>query len=288
MKSITRNDTHSEGLFSSIQHFYSSFQLSSIARQANFNKLKGFSFNVLFCYLISTIFSHHSAYRNHLQNREQLAFSDKTFRNLLNDGRINWQRFLLVISQKVVSYFRSLTNEDCKDVFIIDDSMYACPNGKKVELSALQYDHADHKYIRGFRFLQLGWSDGNSFLPVYFSLLSGKNQSVSAKEIDVRSNSGKRKAQANRKGTDVMIELLEQALRAGHQAKIVLFDSWFSSPKSFRAIRSLNLHAIAMLKRSSKVYYRFNGKMTDVKSIFQMEKKCRGRPRFNGQHINRR
>lgn len=280
MKSITRNNTHSEGLFSSIQNFYSSFHLSSLAKQANFTKLKGFSFNVLFCYLISTIFSHHSAYRDHLQKRDQLPFSDKTFRNLLNDGRINWQHFLLLISQKVVSYFRSLTSEDRKDVFIIDDSIYARPNGKKVELSAIQYDHAKKEYVRGFRFLQLGWSDGNSFLPVSFSLLSGKNQSVNEKNTDKRTNSGKRKAQANRKGTEVMIELLDQALRAGHQAKIVLFDSWFSSPKTFRAVRSINLHAIAMIKRSSKIHYQFQHQLMDVKAIFQMKKKRRGRSRY--------
>jgi hypothetical protein len=280
MKIITQNGSHSEDLTSSIQNFYETFHLSSVAQKANFTKVRGVPFKILFCYLISVIFSHRSAYRDYLKNQDKLNFSDKTFRNLMNDGRINWQRFLLSVSQKVAVYFSTLTNESRKNVYIIDDSMYARPNGKKVELSAYQYDHAKHKKVRGFRFLQLGWSDGNSFLPVSFSLLSGKNKQVSAKNVDKRSNSGKRKEQARRKGTDVMIELLSEAQRAGHQANYVLFDSWFSSPKTFRAVHELGLHAVAIVKRSSKVHYQFNGEMTDVKAIFDANKKRRGRSRY--------
>lgn len=34
---------------------------------------------------------------------------------------------------------------------------------KAVELLARVYDHVEHKYVRGFRMLTLGWSDGNTF-----------------------------------------------------------------------------------------------------------------------------
>lgn len=37
-------------------------------------------------------------------------------------------------------------------------------------------DHVEHKYVRGFRMLILGWSDGNTFLPVAFSLLSSNKE----------------------------------------------------------------------------------------------------------------
>ena len=158
--------------------------------------------------------------------------------------------------------------------------MYVRENGKKVELAAFQYDHAKHKMVRGFRYLVLGWSDGNSFIPTDFSLLSGETKRVEPRQLDQRSHSGKRKMQAMRKVTDVTIELLSAALKQGRQANYVLFDSWFSSPKMFRAIRELKLHAIAMVKRSSKVYYRYNDEKMDVKTIFKMEKKRRGRSRY--------
>lgn len=89
MKSITRISARSDTLSTDIQHFYSRFQLSEIIRKANFHKLKGFPFKLLFCYLIQSMFSHQSIYRHYLQNKDQLPFTDKTYRNLLNDGRIN-------------------------------------------------------------------------------------------------------------------------------------------------------------------------------------------------------
>ncbi|KUO95186.1 hypothetical protein ATW55_13650 [Ferroacidibacillus organovorans] len=33
------------------------------------------------------------------------------------------------------------------------------------------FDHAAHRFVKGFRMLTLGWSDGNSFVPLAFSLL---------------------------------------------------------------------------------------------------------------------
>ena len=48
----------------------------------------------------------------------------------------------------------------------IDDSMFSRNCSKKVELLARVYDHVSHSYVKGFRMLTLGWSDGNTFLPL--------------------------------------------------------------------------------------------------------------------------
>ncbi|WP_170175098.1 hypothetical protein [Vagococcus acidifermentans] len=32
----------------------------------------------------------------------------------MNDARINWQKFLLIVSQKVAAYFRTLTSDERK------------------------------------------------------------------------------------------------------------------------------------------------------------------------------
>ena len=57
--------------------------------------------------------------------------------------------------------------------------------------------------------------------------------------------------------------LLKTALAAGHRAKYVLFDSWFSNPKQLLDIKKLGLNTIAMVKRSSKRFYIFEGKSMD-------------------------
>ena len=68
-----------------------------------------------------------------------------------------------------------MTSEETPKVFIVDDSLYNRNRSKKVELLARVHDHNDNRYYRGFRLLTLGWSDGSSYLPVSFSLLSSAN-----------------------------------------------------------------------------------------------------------------
>jgi len=45
---------------------------------------------------------------------------------------------------------------------------------------SLVCDHVSHRFVKGFTMLTLGWSDGYSFVPVAFNLLSSaeKKQSL--------------------------------------------------------------------------------------------------------------
>ena len=67
---------------------------------------------------------------------------------------------------------KPLTDEKRKDVFIVDDSLFDSSRSKKVERLARVFNHCSMKYRSGFRMLTLGWSDGNSFVPVSHCLLS--------------------------------------------------------------------------------------------------------------------
>ena len=66
-------------------------------------------------------------------------------------------------------------------------------------------------------------------------------------KIDRRTIAGKRRLMARQKATSVMVDLLKTALAAGHKAKYVLFDSWFSNPKQLLDIKKLGLNTIAMV-----------------------------------------
>ena len=77
-----------------------------------------------------------------------------------------------------------------------------------------------------------------------------------------------------------MLELLREALKAGHHAKYVLFDSWFSNPKQILAAHALQLDVIAMVKRSPTIRYCFQGKQRSLKDVFAHSKKRRGRSRY--------
>lgn len=55
---------------------------------------------------------------------------------------------------------------------------------KKVELLAFIHDHVIGKSVRGFNLLMLGWTDGFSFIPVAFNMLSSAKQEKRFKEIN--------------------------------------------------------------------------------------------------------
>lgn len=132
--------------------------------------------------------------------------------------------------------------------------------------------------------LTLGWSDGNSFVPVNHCLLSAaddKNLLCEAAAYDGRSLAGKRRKQSRRKATEVMLELIRTAHHAGLSAKYVLFDSWFSSPKSITALKKdVGLDTIAMIKKSSKIKYGYQEGHFNIKEIYKENRKRRGRSKY--------
>ena len=190
-----------------------------------------------------------------------------------------------MLSARIINgSIRKLTSEDRKDVFIFDDSLFQRIGGRKTELCSRVFDHVTMKYRHGFRMLTLGWSDGNSFFPILGRLLGSSKASNMigvVKQFDQRSLAAKRRKQALSKATDVMLDMLKAAIKAGHSAKYVLFDTWFSNPKDIIRIHSeCGMNTIAMIKKSSKVFYEFEGKRMNVKQIFGMCKKRRGRSKY--------
>ncbi|KJU84290.1 transposase, IS4 family protein [Candidatus Magnetobacterium bavaricum] len=77
--------------------------------------------------------------------------------------------------------------------------------------------------------LTLGWSNGTTFIPLNFSLLSSENEKNRIngidEKIDKRSNGYKRRAESIRKATEVLIDLLNQVDLKKISAKYLLFDS---------------------------------------------------------------
>ncbi|MBT8800900.1 transposase, partial [Lactobacillus delbrueckii subsp. bulgaricus] len=72
----------------------------------------------------------------------------------------------------------------------------------------------------------------------------------------------------DQRGPDVVIQLLDQALKAGLTAKYVMFDTWFSNPHQIVQISQRGLNVVAMVKKSSKITYEFEEKRMNVKQIF--------------------
>ena len=169
----------------------------------------------------------------------------------------------MLLAVKVTSAFDRLTRPERVNVLILDDSVIKRNRSKKVELLARVYDHVEHKFQKGFTLLTLGWSDGYSFIPTGFNLLSSVSESNRYNEvsdsIDHRTNGYKvRKASMMHK-TDAGIQLIRNALTAGIKADYVLMDTWFTTEPMLKEILNTGIHAIGMVKQL-KQRYTYNGR----------------------------
>lgn len=221
---------------------------------------------------------------NMLMDKQEAGFGKDTVYRFINSLHINWLRFTTILTARIIQEsILDLTDENRVNVFIIDDSMFERASSKKVELLAKTFDHAKHAFQYGFRMLTLGWTDGNTFLPVNSVLLSTenkKNRVNESKSVDKRSVGFKRRTFAQTKATTVMLELLTAAKNAGISASYVLFDSWFTSPASLLAVKEIGYDVVAMAKKTPKMHYLYQGKMQSLPDIYKQNKKRRGRSRY--------
>lgn len=147
---------------------------------------------------------------------------------------------------------------------MLDDSVIKRNRSKKVELLAKVYDHVENKFQKGFTLLTLGWTDGYSFIPVGFNMLSSakkqnRYQEVS-EDIAHRTNGYKVRKESMLSKTEAAVLLIKNALDAGILADYVLMDTWFTTEPMIRKILELGLDVIEMVKQLKQRYY-FNGKL---------------------------
>jgi len=284
MKSITQNNQNDKKMSASILNFFKKYKLYTCLKAANAYKNKGVSVIEIFQYLFCLIFENRSMYMSMLTNKENNSFSKDTVYRFLNASHVHWIRFTSLLAARIASEeIINLTSDERLNVLIVDDTMFERASSKKVELLSKVYDHAKHAYKSGFRLLTLGWSDGNTFLPVNGCLLSTenkKNRITEAKTFDRRSTAFKKRKLAQTKATSVVLDLIKAAKQAKIQASHVLFDTWFCSPSSLIAIKKLGYDSIAMAKKTTKMHYLYNGKMQPLTEIYKQNKKRRGRSRY--------
>lgn len=285
--SIVSQKMKAENRFAlTVDNFFKKFSVGSILKEANAYKEKGVPCVQVFKVLFSLAFTGKNLFMNYEAENCEIPFARDVVYRFLNSMHINWQRFLYSLSAKVINHhIDPLTADNRADAFVIDDSFYSRTRSKAVELLCWVKDHADgNKNKKGFRMLTLGWTDGNSFIPVAFNLLSSADSKVRinpAKEsIDKRAVGFKRRKNALSTSPDSALVMLKQAVAAGIKAKYVLFDSWFSFPATIIKVCKMNLDVIAMLKDTPKIYYTFNGEKKSLREIYRTVRKRRGRAKY--------
>lgn len=183
-----------------------------------------------------------------------------TIYDLLKSSTYNCRKFLALVSSHLIeTYIRPLTSKARDCVLILDDSTYDRNRSKVVELLSRVKGHTTGDYVKGFRMLTLGWSDGATFLPLVFSLLSSKKAVNRYQEmnpaIDKRTVGYRRRQEAIQKGTETMFTLLDEINPLKLCAKTLLFDSWFAKDTEFhnrriRIVIHISFRHLAKLKKN--------------------------------------
>ena len=252
-------------------------QIGKLLRKSNIRKSCGVPAFEVFQFLLLLVFQGKNLFRFLNSKHKDQAVSKNTYYRFLDESSYNWRKFLLLLAAKVTSAFDSLTRPERVKTLILDDSVITRNRSKKVELLARVYDHVNHKFQKGFTLLTLGWSDGYSFIPVGFNMLSSANKSNRYQEvsdkIDRRTNGYKARKESMMKKTDAAVLLVERALDAGIQADYVLMDTWFTTEPMIQSLLAIGMDVIGMVKQLKQKYI-YHGKeytLPQLKKYMQHE-----------------
>lgn len=286
MSSILPDSIQHEQLKSRVSLFFKQAKIGTFLHQSNIRKEKGISALILVQFIFSLVLQGKNLYRTLESGRFPEAPEKDAVYDLLKSTKYNWRKLLSLVSSHLIqTILRPLTSDDRDRVLILDDSTYDRNRSKSVELLTRVFDHTTGKYVKGFRMLTLGWSDGSTFLPLAFSLLSSKKASNRLQginpAIDKRTVGFRRRREAVEKGTDTMFKLLDTIDASKLGAKTLLFDSWFAYPSIIkRVVTNYPLHVVCMIKRSPKVYYTYDGEAYTLSQLYKKLRKKRGRAKI--------
>lgn len=276
---IDQNQSNNQ-LPNELRTIFSELEIYKHLRKAGITKTFGFSCSYLFQLVFCLIFQHKNWF-SLLDSKKADRFpaKDAVYR-FLNQPTFNWRRFLLLFSASTIQKVDRLTDHNRSKVFIVDDSAFDRNRSKKVELLARCFDHASQKmkFYKGFRMLTLGWSDGSTFMPVDFSLLSSKKSQLNgiSSAIDKRTSGYKRRMNALQTAPEQIPDMIRRALSSGIDASYVLMDSWFTLPPLVQAITEQGLDVIGMVKET-KQRYLADGHRVSLKQLYQLAQPVQGK-----------
>ena len=268
---IANNDQNNQ-LPNELKATFNELNILKHLRDSGINKNIGYTCAYIFKLIFCLIFEGKNWYM-FLQSKKSHKLPEKNVvYRLLNNPKHNWRRFLLTLSAATISKVSALTSSSRPKVLIVDDSAYERNRSKKVELLARCFDHASQKmrYYKGFRMLTLGWSDGATFMPIDFSLLSSIKAGINGinEAIDKRTSGYKRRKEALQKAPEQLPSMIKRALSKGINASYVLMDSWFTQPPLIKDIVDQGIDVIGMVKATNQRYL-INGKRLSLKELYR-------------------
>ena len=262
--------------------FFDRFGVVKLLGECGAYKEKGVPVRVILLYIFNLMFSPMSMYYQIKMGAFHEDFSKNTVYRFLENIHMNWHMFLLRLSASIIRYVAGLTDDKNNRYALLVDDTPLPKCGKAMELVSKYFNHATMGYEFGYRVLTLAWTDGVTTVPVRYSLLASsydeKVRGTIKDDIDGRSLAGRIRKLARTSMNDLAVKFACEAVKSGIPASIIAFDSWFAVPQTIsRLMKEARLTVIARLKTNAKQYYEHDGKMINIKTLYAMSKKRRGK-----------
>jgi len=290
---VSKSDGFDNAILEICEPFFKRFKINKILRRFYAVKQKGVSVYAAFLFLIGLVFSGKNLYGVIKTEPERIDFEKDVVYRLLGDSRIYWEQILAHTAYAVIAELKQaarvgITKEAAQTRYleanVVDDTPIYRNRSKKVELLSRFFDHSTNRYYKGFDLLGLGWTDGQTYIPVMAQMVaSGNNDNLlegSHIKEDRRTLATRRRVNARKDKNTLTLQMLQAINGTPAQSQYVLFDSWFESPLSLTSIKNIGYDVVARAKNNENYRYLYKGEMRSISRIYQMNKKRRGKSRY--------
>lgn len=118
--------------------------------------------------------------------------------------------------------------------------------------------------------LTLGWSDGCTFMPMNFSLLSLKKAPINGISTDIdKRTSYKRRVNTLQTAPEQIPAMIHRALSSGIDSSYVLIDSCFTMPPLIKGIVEQGIDVIGIVK-ATKQRYLAAGQLVELMKLYRL------------------
>jgi len=253
---------------SEIKSAMETLKVSRMLARSAIMKKRGYATAVLFYWLILLPFLMKritSLWSDAVIVRKINARKD-TYYRFLNNERFNWRAFIFRLAVRIISINGKTPLKDA--VLIIDDTIEK-KTGEHMELVSYHFDHTSKRSVLGYQCVQLGYHNGRSFFPLDYAFSVSQNRpNRYIRTIGKRTQGYKRRKEAEKKKTDLAIDMVSRAYAQGIDASFVLFDSWYSHDSFISNIMNIGYGVICRLKKG-RVNYTYQGKSYTLKQLWQ-------------------
>lgn len=203
-----------------------------------------------------------------------------TYYRALENQKIDWRKLLLIFISRYLVLDKKFTGSGDDFKCLIFDDTDLPKSGRKIEGLSKTFNHVTKQFIFGYKLLLAGYWNGSVFIPVDFSFHRENKENKQKYGLTKKQRKEQKKTkrskslpvfkrfrELNIKKTDMVVSMFKRINKRNMKVDYILFDSWFTSMKLIKELRSVNtnVHVLGMYKYNSKIIV--NGVEMTIKQL---------------------